>query len=128
MNFPNTNHKKQILITILILSCFLSSCSKTKETLIEAGYDKKVKLILGDGSKGVDKKKFDKIIVSATCPEVPKPLIKQLKAGGMIIAPVGEQYSHQELVCVQKTKQGKLVMKNLGGVVFVPLRGKYGWK
>lgn len=99
-----------------------------KNNLEKARYDKKVQLILGDGSKGVDKKRFDKIIISATCPEVPKPLIKQLKAGGMIIAPVGEQYSHQELVCVQKTKQGKLVMKNLGGVVFVPLRGEHGWK
>ena len=99
-----------------------------KNNLEKAGYAKKVELVLGDGSRGMDKKKFDKIIISATCPEVPKPLIKQLKTGGMIIAPVGEQYSHQELVCVQKTKQGKLVMKNLGGVVFVPLRGEYGWK
>jgi len=99
-----------------------------KNNLEKAGYAKKVKLILGDGSKGVDKKKFDKIIVSATCPEIPKPLIKQLKNDGMIIAPVGEPYGHQELVCVKKTKQGKAVMKNLGGVVFVPLRGEYGWK
>lgn len=99
-----------------------------KNNLEKSGHAKKVSLILGDGSKGVNKKKFDKIIVSATCPEVPKPLTEQLKKGGMIIAPVGEQYGHQELVCVQKTKQGKIVKKNLGGVVFVPLRGKYGWK
>jgi len=99
-----------------------------KNNLEKAGYAKKVNLILGDGSKGVDKKRFDKIIVSATCPEVPKPLIKQLKAGGMIIAPVGEPYGHQELVAVKKTKNGKTVMKNLGGVVFVPLRGEFGWK
>lgn len=99
-----------------------------KNNLEKAGYDKKVELVLGDGSKGVEKKKFDKIVVSATCPEVPKPLIKQLKAGGMIIAPVGEPYGRQELVCVHKTKQGKNVIKSLGGVAFVPLRGEHGWK
>jgi len=99
-----------------------------KNNLEKSGHAKKVQLILGDGSKGVEKKKFDKIIVSATCPEIPKPLIKQLKAGGMIIAPVGEPYGHQELIAVKKTKQGKIVMKNLGGVVFVPLRGEHGWK
>lgn len=102
--------------------------SFAKNSLEKSGYAKKVQLILGDGSKGVDKKKFDKIVVSATCPEIPKPLIKQLKNGGMIIAPIGEPYGHQELVCVKKTKQGKLMRKNLGSVVFVLLRGQYGWK
>lgn len=99
-----------------------------KNNLEKIGYAKKVEIVLGDGSKGVKKKKFDKIVVSATCPEVPKPLIKQLKAGGMIIAPVGEPYGRQELVCVQKTRQGENLMKSLGGVAFVPLRGEYGWK
>jgi len=104
--------------------------SFAKNSLERAGYAKKVQLILGDGCKGVNlgKKKFDKIFISATCPKIPKPLIEQLKNGGMIIAPIGEPYGHQELVCVKKTKQGKIVMKSLGPVVFVPLRGEHGWK
>jgi len=99
-----------------------------KNNLEKTGYDKKIKLILSDGSKGLEKMKFDKILISATCPEIPQALLDQLKNGGMIIAPVGEPYGHQELVCVKKEKQNKVVMKSLGSVVFVPLRGEYGWK
>ena len=99
-----------------------------KNNLEKSGYDKKIKIILGDGSKGVDKKKFDKILISATCPEIPKPLIERLKAGGMIVAPVGDPYGSQELICLEKTRQGKTVSRRLGSVVFVPLRGKHGWR
>ena len=99
-----------------------------KNNLEKAGYQKKVSLILGDGSKGLEKKKFDKILISATCPEIPTTLLDQLKAGGMIIAPIGEPYGRQELVCVKKEKDGKASMKSLGSVAFVPLRGEYGWK
>jgi protein-L-isoaspartate(D-aspartate) O-methyltransferase len=102
--------------------------SFAKNNLEKTGYDKKVKLVLGDGSKAAGKKKFDKILISATAPEIPKSLIGQLKPGGMIIAPVGEPYGRQELVAVQKTKEGKVVTKNLGSVIFVPLKGEYGWK
>jgi protein-L-isoaspartate(D-aspartate) O-methyltransferase len=98
-----------------------------KKNLRNAGY-KDIKLILGDGSKGVpDEAPFDKIIVSATCPEIPKPLIDQLKVDGILIAPVGGISGNQELIYLEKTKEG-IVKKNLGGVVFVPLTGKYGYR
>lgn len=98
-----------------------------KNNLKRAGYDKKVKLILGDGSKGLpEKAPFDKILVSASCPEIPQPLIEQLKLGGILVAPVGS--IEQELVYIEKTKDGKIVRKNLGGVIFLKLRGKYGFK
>jgi protein-L-isoaspartate(D-aspartate) O-methyltransferase len=99
-----------------------------KRALERAGYDKKVRLILGDiknGSLGNDK--FDRIFVSATAPEVPKPLLELLKPEGMLIAPVGDAYGDQQLVLVLKTK-GKLLMKSLGPVAFVPLRGEHGFK
>jgi protein-L-isoaspartate(D-aspartate) O-methyltransferase len=99
-----------------------------KNNLEKAEYDKKVDIILGDFSKAFGKKKFDKILISATCPEIPNVLVDNLKSGGMVIAPVGEPYGNQELVCVKKEKSGKIVMKSLGPVVFVPLRGEYGWK
>ncbi len=98
-----------------------------KNNLEKSGYDKKVRLVLGDISNVVDKKKFDKIIVSATCPDIPKVLVDNLKIGGILIAPVGQQYGHQELIMVKKAKKGPVV-KNLGGVMFVPLRGKYGFE
>jgi len=97
-----------------------------KNNLEKAGFDKKVKLILGDVSNALDNRKFDKIIVSATCPDVPKVLIDNLKMDGALIAPVGERIGRQELILVKKTKQGT-VMKVLSGVMFVPLKGEYGW-
>ena len=99
-----------------------------KRNLERAGYDKKVQLMSGDVSRAVGKDKFDRIFVSATAPEVPKPLIGMLKPEGMIIAPVGDKYGNQELVAVMKTKDGKMLMKPLGSVVFVPLQGEYGFK
>lgn len=100
-----------------------------KKNLKRSGYEKKVKLILGDGSLGLEKKApFDKIIVSAACPEIPRPLIKQLKLGGILVAPVGGISGGQDLIYVEKTKEGEIKTKNLGGVIFVRLTGKYGWR
>jgi len=100
-----------------------------KENLKKAGYSKKVKLILGDGSQGLPKEApFDKVIASASCPEIPKTMIKQLKRGGILVAPVGGISGEQDLIYLKKTKEGKIVKKNLGGVIFVPLTGKYGYR
>jgi protein-L-isoaspartate(D-aspartate) O-methyltransferase len=98
-----------------------------KENLERAGYDDKVELILGDIDK-VGGRKFDKIFVSATAPSVPKPLIGLLKEGGLMIVPVVESFGGQELVMIKKSKSGKVEQKNLGGVMFVPLRGEFGFK
>jgi len=100
-----------------------------KKNLKKSGYDKKVKLVLGDGSLGLEKEApFDKIIVSAACPEIPRPLIKQLKSGGILVAPVGGIGGGQDLIYLEKTKEGEIKTKNLGGVIFVKLTGKYGWR
>jgi len=100
-----------------------------KKNLKKAKYDKEVKLILGDGSKGLPKEApFDKIIVSAACPEIPKTLIKQLKPGGILVAPVGGLSGSQDLIYIEKTKKREIIKKNLGGVIFVPLTGKYGYR
>lgn len=100
-----------------------------KDNLKKAGYDKKVKLILGDGSLGVpDEAPFTKIICSASAPDIPKPWIEQLKLGGIIVSPVGEPYGHQDLIYVEKTKEGKVITKNLGGVIFIPMVGVHGWR
>jgi len=98
-----------------------------KNNLEKSGYEKKVSLMLGDISKGIGKKKYDKIIVSATSPEVPEILIDNLKLGGTMIVPVGNPIGGQELIVVKNTKKGPM-MKSLGSVMFVPLKGAYGWK
>lgn len=51
--------------------------------------NKNVKVIHGDGSKGLPKQKpFDRIIVSAAADEIPSKLVRQLKVGGILVVPV----------------------------------------
>ena len=81
---------------------------------------------IGDGSCGwPETKQFDRIIVTASVPEIPEPLKDQLKEDGLIVAPVGGQWT-QELIVAKKHK-GRLATKTLCGCRFVKLIGKYGY-
>src|SRR3989344_98937 len=87
------------------------------------------KVYEGDGGKGVESEKpFDRILVSAACPFIPKPLFDQLKEGGRIVAPVGDK--HTQALQVMKKIKGKVFKEEYmeGYFVFVPLRGEHGWK
>jgi len=89
-----------------------------------------VVLVLGDGALGYEPEApYDKICITASCPEIPSPLIEQLKATGKIIAPVGSPSSlfGQDLVLMSKDVEGKTKSHVLMQVVYVPLVGKYGW-
>ncbi|NRB59209.1 MAG: protein-L-isoaspartate(D-aspartate) O-methyltransferase [Winogradskyella sp.] len=64
---------------------------KTSKFLPKIGYRAK-KLIFGDGYKGLpNEAPFDSIIVTAGAPFVPKPLLSQLKVGGRLVIPVGDE-------------------------------------
>jgi len=98
------------------------------ESLRRSHYDEWVTLIQGDGSLGhSERAPYDRILVTAAAPNIPGPLIEQLKEGGVLVIPVGNLYFFQELLRVRK-EDGRIVKEGLGGVAFVPLRGKYGWK
>jgi len=100
-----------------------------KENLKKSGYEKNVVLIHGDGSEGlIEEAPFDKVLISAASPDVPEPIKEQVKIGGVVVAVVGPPHGDQELVYFEKKKDGTWIKKNVGGVVFVPLVGKYGWK
>lgn len=71
---------------------------------------------------------YDRIIVTAGAPKIPEPLIEQLDKGGIMVIPVGDEYSQELLVVTKLTEDGKVKVKSLGGCVFVKLRGEYGWK
>jgi len=64
---------------------------------------------------------YDAIIVTAAATHIPQPLLEQLKCGGKLVIPVGQPYSSQKLMLVEKNMQGKTHVKNILGVVFVPL-------
>lgn len=105
---------------------FTSLAEKAKENIKKAGCTR-VKVIVGDGTRGYPAKApYDRIYVTAGAPEIPEPLVEQLKDNGKMLIPVGSRYS-QELILV--IKSGKNIeRKNLGGCAFVPLIGEYGWK
>jgi len=87
---------------------------------------KNVKIINYDGSKGYEKESpYNKIIVTAACPNIPKPLIEQLKENGIILAPVGALFGQSMIKGIKK--KGKLETRSLGSFVFVPLKGEYGY-
>jgi protein-L-isoaspartate(D-aspartate) O-methyltransferase len=96
--------------------------SLAKKNLSRTGI-KNVEVIPADGSKGLPSQApFNKIIVTCSIPEkVFSSLAKQLKEGGIIVAPVGEAYSIQMLTTGRKAR-GSLETKEYFGCVFVPLR------
>jgi protein-L-isoaspartate(D-aspartate) O-methyltransferase len=86
-----------------------------------------VRVVVTDGTEGYPKKApYNAILVTASTPEVPRPLMDQLADGGRLVAPVGSR-DLQELVRLVR-KGGDFIRESYGGVVFVPLLGKYGWQ
>ena len=69
---------------------------------------------------------YDGILVTAGGPNVPDPLLAQLKVGGRLVLPVGETRGSQILVRVVRTETG-FDHENHGACAFVPLIGRYGW-
>lgn len=99
---------------------------RTKDFLPKMGYNPR--FFLGDGSKGLPAfAPFDKIIVTAGAPVVPKSLIEQLKDNGVLVIPVGDN-KLQRMVRITKKEENKLVKEEFDNFSFVPLLGKHGWK
>jgi protein-L-isoaspartate(D-aspartate) O-methyltransferase len=103
-----------------------SMASKARKILDELGYAN-ILIRVSDGTYGwSDEAPFDGIIVTAGAPEIPSTLVEQLKVGGRLVIPVGDEYS-QILLKVVKKAQG-YQEEDLGGVRFVKLVGDHGWK
>ncbi|WP_147821634.1 protein-L-isoaspartate(D-aspartate) O-methyltransferase [Salidesulfovibrio onnuriiensis] len=86
-----------------------------------------IKLKLDDGTMGwPEEAPFDRIIVTAGGPEVPRPLVDQLADPGLLVIPVGSSRRMQKLILVEK-RDGQVTETDLGGVAFVDLVGAHGW-
>jgi len=97
--------------------------------LEKTGYSDRVLVVAGDGTMGWPEDgiaPFDRIILTAAGPQIPPPLINQLKIGGKLFMPLGDVLSYQHWVEVEKLAEGEIKRKNLTEVRFVPLIGKYG--
>ncbi len=94
---------------------------RSKKLLAKLGY-KNVHVRVGDGYKGwPDKAPFDAVILTAAPPKIPRPLLDQLKVGGVLVAPVG--VNDQRLLRITRTKKG-FRRQHLMYVRFVPMTGK----
>ena len=84
------------------------------------GY-RNIKTRIGDGYNGwPEAAPFDSIMVTAAGPDIPQPLVDQLKPGGRLVIPVGSELGVQTLVVAEK-RDGTLTRRSILGVRFVPL-------
>ena len=92
---------------------------KTKEFLPELGYN--CNFYYGDGYKGLEQfAPFDKIIVTCGAPAIPEDLIKQLKIGGRMVAPIGKD-NVQVMNLIEKTSETETKITSHGEFSFVPM-------
>jgi len=97
---------------------------RTKVLLPKLGYSPY--FFHGDGSKGLPAKApYNKIIVTAGAPVVPKSLTVQLADNGILIIPVGNR-DKQVMLRITK-KKDQLITEEFENFAFVPLLGKEGW-
>ena len=88
--------------------------------LAAAGYQN-VHTRVGDGHAGWPQEApFDAIIVTAAAPELPQPLIEQLKPGGRLVLPLDAPGGGQSLSVVEKDAAGATTVRPVLHVRFVP--------
>jgi protein-L-isoaspartate(D-aspartate) O-methyltransferase len=95
---------------------------QARKTLSRLGYGN-VHLRVGDGYKGWPAEApFDAILLTAAPPEIPPPLLDQLKRGGKMVVPVGSFF--QDLQVLTKHRDGSIEKKSVAAVRFVPMTGQ----
>jgi len=98
-----------------------------ESNLAKAGYSN-VRFYNSDGSTGLaEEAPFDRILCSATVPEIPHSLKNQLaENGGRLVIPVGKFTS--SIYLVRRQKNNTFVQKEFPGFAFVPLKGRHGFQ
>jgi protein-L-isoaspartate(D-aspartate) O-methyltransferase len=95
--------------------------SKAAEERFAALGIRNISAIIGDGMLGWRRQApFDRILVSAACPEPPVKLITQLTDTGILIAPIGPGEGPQRLTLFQRIGQN-VDTRDLGPVRFLPV-------
>ena len=94
---------------------------RTKQLLQTMG--SLVRTYFGDGYQGVpDEAPFDKILITCAAPEISVALLNQLKPGGRLVVPVGQDEC--EMTCIFKAADGRLTRTRHGHFRFVPMLSK----
>jgi protein-L-isoaspartate(D-aspartate) O-methyltransferase len=98
------------------------------ERLTQLGYGN-VQVRCGDGTRGwPEEAPFDAIVVAAGGPGIPHALLEQLRIGGRLVMPVGEEQDSQQLIRAIRREDDEFEYEELGAVRFVPLIGEAGWQ
>jgi protein-L-isoaspartate(D-aspartate) O-methyltransferase len=101
---------------------------RARQRLQELGYQN-VEVRIGDGYRGwPEAAPFDAIVVTAAAPEIPQPLVDQLKPGGRMVIPVGRAGGAQQLLVVDKRPDGAITITRTLPVRFVPFTRQPGTK
>jgi len=104
---------------------FANLAESAEAVLIELGY-KNIHIHIGDGTQGyVASAPYDRILVGASAPSAPEPLLEQLAENGRLVIPVGSRFS-QKIEVWDKQEKGFSHSSSIP-VTFVPLIGRHGW-
>lgn len=115
----------QLVDAVFTIEIIEPLANEASARLKQLGY-RKVHSRLGDGYYGwPEQAPFDAIVVTAAASHIPPPLIRQLKAGGRMVIPVGGRFMVQQLVLVEKNKAGQVKTRQILPVQFVPLTGRH---
>ncbi len=94
--------------------------ARASETLHARGYGDRIRLRLGDGSRGwPEEAPFDRVIVTAAAGAVPPALLEQTKHDGMLIAPIGSERG--QVIRRYRRRNGEWQTRDIEGALFVPL-------
>ncbi len=101
----------------------LAEAARTR--LAELGYAN-VRVRQGNGWEGwPEEAPFDRIIVTAAAPSIPRALLDQLAPGGRMVIPVGLPEAVQSLMLARRTGEGSVTTEQLLSVRFVPMTGEH---
>jgi protein-L-isoaspartate(D-aspartate) O-methyltransferase len=104
----------------------MADLAMTAESNLRKAGIQNAKVVVGDGTLGLpDHAPFEAIVVSAAAPNVPQPVVDQLKDGGRLVQPIGP--GGEETVMSFQKIEGSLIKKEeITRAYFVPLLGAFG--
>jgi protein-L-isoaspartate(D-aspartate) O-methyltransferase len=118
----------QIAERIYSVERVLQLCEEADRRFTKLGI-KNVSLKCDDGTLGwKDYAPFDGILVAAGSPDIPTPLVYQLKIGCHLVIPIGADQRSQRLIRVTRHTEKEFITEDFGACAFVPLIGEHGWK
>ena len=113
----------ELVRTVCTIEIVEALAKQAEQRLRNEGY-RNVRTRAGDGYYGWEScGPFDAILVTAAASQIPPPLVRQLKAGGRMVIPIGAPFLPQLLMLVDKDRDGNVTTRQILPVAFVPLTG-----